>query len=908
MASSRLRFAELWIALLVAGCGSASRPHAHEQTGSDAGFDAADAVSDTEQPEVNDAADAAQEVGELGSCADTGTADAGGGEFDSDAGNTDAGSDRVHRFFEITVVDAETNAPLPGARLTTINSIVLVSDANGSIAFYEPGMMGREAFFYVERPGYEVPQDGFGYRGKRLVPIEGGSGIVAMNPVGTPPPDSTTSLEHTLLLGGPVPSRAECYRIRAIDTQTRRGIPLVELESPKRAYATDSNGWIAFCDPELLSRDVTFQVRAHGYELVAGASATFSAQPGHSGEIELRRVNIAERLYRVTGAGIYRDSVLLGEAVPLEQPVMSGLVVGQDSVLAAVYRGRIVWIWGDTLRPSYPLGNFHSSGAWSELPGRGGLDPSVGVNLHYYVDDSGFSKQMAPPSAVPGAGVTWLQALTVVEDASAAERLFAVYGKFGQDLRASEYGLVRFNDTNQEFEKVLGYPRLDSVRPEGHPVRWRHGAIDYSYYQNLVRVPARAEALLDPVEYETFSGYVAGSSTAVELDARGDVVYGWKKQTPVLTRDALIAAGIAPDQSLFGHISDPRTFASVRVHDNSSKSYSRYRGRFLQLVLELFGQSSLLGEIWYSEADTPMGPWAYATKIVSHDDYSFYNPRHHPFFDRNDGKTIFFEATYTRAFSGAATATPRYDYNQIMYRLRLDDSRLVLPVPIYDFSLAAGVLPGAFSDRRGIRPDMAPLAPAFFAPDRFTEGLVPVRWSAPSCAAARLTTTGGIGAPLFYAIAADASVRPGAAVPLYEYRKPDGTAYAYSADGALALSGLSRESNPIVYVWPSPLRVRFPVADYLPPLVADAGPDQCVTERAPGAGAVVRLDASDTRANASATIVEYLWIFDGGAQCLSARGQVAHVNLAVGTYAVELVVTDTTGATGRDALLIHVDG
>ena len=37
---------------------------------------------------------------------------------------------------------------------------------------------------------------------------------------------------------------------------------------------------------------------------------------------------------------------------------------------------------------------------------------------------------------------------------------------------------------------------------------------------------------------------------------------------------------------------------------------------------------------------------------------------------------IYLEGTYTDSFSNARTKTPRYDYNQVMYRLRLDDPRL----------------------------------------------------------------------------------------------------------------------------------------------------------------------------------------------------------------------------------------
>ena len=61
---------------------------------------------------------------------------------------------------------------------------------------------------------------------------------------------------------------------------------------------------------------------------------------------------------------------------------------------------------------------------------------------------------------------------------------------------------------------------------------------------------------------------------------------------------------------------------------------------------------------------------------MSHDKYSFYNPVHHAFFDQDGGRVIYFEGTYTTAFSGNPTPTPRYDYNQIMYRLELDDPRL----------------------------------------------------------------------------------------------------------------------------------------------------------------------------------------------------------------------------------------
>ena len=46
----------------------------------------------------------------------------------------------------------------------------------------------------------------------------------------------------------------------------------------------------------------------------------------------------------------------------------------------------------------------------------------------------------------------------------------------------------------------------------------------------------------------------------------------------------------------------------------------------------------------------------------------FSNPLH---FSSKDGRIIYFEGTYTKSFSRTTVGTPRYDYNQILYRLDL---------------------------------------------------------------------------------------------------------------------------------------------------------------------------------------------------------------------------------------------
>ena len=81
----------------------------------------------------------------------------------------------------------------------------------------------------------------------------------------------------------------------------------------------------------------------------------------------------------------------------------------------------------------------------------------------------------------------------------------------------------------------------------------------------------------------------------------------------------------------------------------------------------------MLGEVYFTEALSPDAPRMQAVEVASHDPFTFYNPIHHPFFDSPDGRTIYFEGTFTTTFSAAPAPIPRYDYNQLMYSLNLAD-------------------------------------------------------------------------------------------------------------------------------------------------------------------------------------------------------------------------------------------
>jgi hypothetical protein len=478
------------------------------------------------------------------------------------------------------------------------------------------------------------------------------------------------------------------FVIKVVDDQTGRGVPLIELRTVHEVkFVTDSNGIVAFSEPGLMGQDVFFHVSGHGYEFPADGfgqrGKAFHATSGRTATLTVRRINIAERLYRVTGGGVYRDSVLAGVPVPLKDPVLSAQVLGSDSVLTAVYRGKLYWFWGDTSRLRYPLGNFHVSGATSDLPGRGGLNPDRGVDLSYIRDDNGFAREMAH---MPGDGPTWLVGLAVLADASGRDRLNAGYVKVKPPLTVYARGLAVFDDDTRRFEHVTAVDLAAAAFPSGHSFRHIDGGVEYVYFGNpfpVTRVRIGPGAFARTAEYECYSPLVTGSrldAPKLDRDDAGRLRYAWRNDTPAVgtaEEARLLAAGQLKRDEVRWRLRDRASGKPVMPH-SGSVNWNEYRHCWILIAVESGGTSSL-GEVWYAEADAPTGPWGDAVKIVTHDSYSFYNPTQHPEFDRDGGRIIYFEGTYSRSFSGNPNPTPRYDYNQIMYRLDLADSRLSPP-------------------------------------------------------------------------------------------------------------------------------------------------------------------------------------------------------------------------------------
>jgi len=504
---------------------------------------------------------------------------------------------------------------------------------------------------------------------------------------------STGSISDTnsFIANKAVNQNSKPFGIHIIDEATGRGVPLVELELVNHAiYISDSAGWVAFNEPGLLNARVFFTVRSHGYEFAKDgfgfAGKTLETTPGGSATLKIKRINIAERMCRLTGGGIYRDSILLGQPTPLQEPLLNGQVFGQDGAVAAIYHGRAYWFWGDTSRPSYPLGHFGTAGATVELPNGRSLDPAHGINFEYFVSDAGFSRPMFSIKK-SFAVMVWIGGLAVVPDAEGTDRLVAYYAVMKSLNEKVEHGLAVFNDSTQAFEPVVQYPIDEKWRfPGGHPIRVDHGGSAWLLFNNpwpSVRAPARLDALCDPACYEAFTCLEPGVRYAnkknqIDRDANGNIVWGWKANTDPVSQVEeieMIAAGFLHANESWHQLRDAATGKEVLLHAGSVR-WNKFCNCWILIGHQRGGSSSNLGEVWYAEADAPTGPWRQAVKIVTHDKYSFYNVVHHDFLDTEGGRFIHFEGTYSTTFSGAKYPTPWYDYNQILYRLDLNDPRL----------------------------------------------------------------------------------------------------------------------------------------------------------------------------------------------------------------------------------------
>jgi hypothetical protein len=440
------------------------------------------------------------------------------------------------------------------------------------------------------------------------------------------------------LAGPPAAAEAPC-RIEVVEEGSGWPVPMVELRTTHQArFVSDNAGAIAFDLPELMGRETWFDVSGHGYERAKDGfgyrGVRLTPRPGETLRVEVRRTILAKRLGRLTGAGLFAESQRCGGHGDWRE---SG-VLGCDSVQTAVHRGRMFWAWGDTTLAHYPLGIFHASGATTAVAPLDSFEPPLRLAYDYFRDDQGRPRGVA---VMPGDGPTWIGGTISLPDKEGGSRLVCTYAKIRPPLDAYECGLAVWNDAGKRFDRLrvvwtksASAPKPPPM-PDGHPAPWRDAAgrqwVLFGNPLPTVRCPASFEAWADPAN--------------------------WEKLEP--QRELPAAGGGKP----------------VKPHSGSI-AWNPWRQRWVTVFMEAFGKPSAFGELWYAEAPEPTGPWGPAVKVLSHDNYTFYNPRLHPEFTPPDSPVLLFEGTYTVQFADRPFPTARHDYNQILYRLDLDDPAL----------------------------------------------------------------------------------------------------------------------------------------------------------------------------------------------------------------------------------------
>jgi len=818
-------------------------------------------------------------------------------------------------YMRLQVVTSQ-GSPVPCATVITPNRQVYTADASGLIAFHEPGLHQKKAVrFYGIRYVTEAGDRPSSFPGepaaafievsdfKNPMRVDVRSDANAVGFITWPwpqlPPDDCGSGDYNFRLlstfGGRVPGRAERTRILVRDGMTGAPLPGVRIRARARNqgdpeffqvpdFHTDNNGVVAFFHPNVMNRHVDFEVVSHGYRLAHQSDHIERRRATMGGTIEfvMDRLpgQIANREFRVTGHGRYRETELLQEPRPAFAPNINAMVMGQDSAKTAAFGGRVFWIWGDTHATSFS--NFRGAAATSLLPGRG-PQAQNDIHLEYILDPYIRVREQMPESRYRPHGLwgphgdvprlAWMDGLISVIDGP-YEVLIGTYQQttlppFG----AWEWGVSHYDFAERNFEPMdekfgVAYSARDvgetsdqinecvrlggrwvrrpadskgvvppplcmfmPERPKGHPHRVEHADGDYVYFQNDVRVAANRLDMENRDSYRTFTPVVGQDPDVVEWDDNGRAAWKWRDGPAPSTKSVAGFGGKHQDIREHAQAYDRKECFSlgdackITTHRATDTAYNPYRKRYIRLLNPANGRENVRfenGEIWYQEADTPMGPWVYARKIATHlrvhgsdgrmilPDYSLYNPRLHSYYNQQGGRKVFFEGTltqYTRPQGASPYEIGYHTYNQMMYSLDLGEAELSLPVAIYD--LQQGGTPGDFTTHEGLPNNYDNRPAPFMAHDRATPGMLPV-----SRVNGRLIA-GDASAPIFHVL--PSWTPPSDELqPLYEYRDTgsgNGFAFVYTTATSWNMQGPLRV---VGQVWKNPVHVSMPVTDYLP--------------------------------------------------------------------------------------------
>ncbi len=422
-------------------------------------------------------------------------------------------------------------------------------------------------------------------------------------------------------------------RVEVVDQADGWPVPGVELRTVHGVrFVSDNAGLIALDLPELMGKETWFAVHGQGYGVKPDGfgyrGVRLTPEPGGKQRVAVERALPARRLGRLTGAGLFAESQKLGERLDWKE---SG-ALGSDSVVTAELGGRLLWFWGDTHLAHYPLGIFNVPGAVTEKFAPPERPPLLPPYAYFRTKDG---KRPRGVAEVPGDGPTWIWGAVTLPDAQGRPHLVASAVKVKGEMRAYRWDLVEWDPLVEAFRPIdtawdeataNGAP---PVVPDGHAVPWTDQAgrrwILFCNPFPRLRTPATYEGWKDPEKWRP----LRPASTAATPSGEHIPVHG-------------------------GHL-----------------AWHPWSRKWLAIFTQKGGKPSFLGEVWLAQADDPEGPWVGARKVLSHDDYTFYNPVLHPEFFRADSPIVHFEGTYTTTFSGNKQPTPRWEYNQVLYQVDL---------------------------------------------------------------------------------------------------------------------------------------------------------------------------------------------------------------------------------------------
>lgn len=354
------------------------------------------------------------------------------------------------------------------------------------------------------------------------------------------------------------------FRIDCVDGQTGRGVPLVKLTtSGYISYYSDSAGVVAFDEPGMLGGPVFFLVTSDGYANAATPPGSpqpgvlLETMPGGRATVVLNRTQPAERVYRLTGGGLYRDTILVGGTAPVAEPLLSRAgVLGQDSLMGLVYKNRSFWFFGDTECPAGPRNSdcqhygMFTTGATADAAQPGLQPPSLAYFTSNNSRDPGgmgrkgrpdkamievwnphsFSHpkpMLAGPGIIPNfADNSWVGSATVIKEAG-EEKMYLTYVCPNTQLQ----GLALWSDEDEHFRPVHGPGYAMRYSGAQWVQKLKPADEGYAYYASAfanVRVKAMTAAIEDPAQYEYFTPCHAIHQGGCNV-SMGAASWGWKR-------------------------------------------------------------------------------------------------------------------------------------------------------------------------------------------------------------------------------------------------------------------------------------------------------------------------------------------------------------------------------------------